>query len=199
MFGSDHEDAGGKIFQDLMTMLFLAFVFGLAIILPHINPLAQKAKEDATKPPGVVSVEAIWPSDSLADVDLWVQGPGDIPVGYSNKSGGLFSLLRDDLGKMMDISNLNMENAYTRGFLPGEYVVNLHLYRNIGSVPNIPVQVIVSSRKGDGPMNQILESKVTLPKEGKEITVFRFRLDANGALVPGSVNDLFKPLRNGSK
>jgi len=40
------------------------------------------------------------PSDAaLAHVDLWVQAPGDVPVGYSNKSGGVLNLLRDDLGK----------------------------------------------------------------------------------------------------
>jgi xanthosine utilization system XapX-like protein len=28
-----------------------------------------------------------------------VQAPGDVPVGYSNKSGGVFNLLRDDLAR----------------------------------------------------------------------------------------------------
>jgi hypothetical protein len=48
------------------------------------------------------------PSDAaLAHFDLGVQAPGDVPVGYSNKSGGVFNLLRDDLGKVMDMTDGN--------------------------------------------------------------------------------------------
>jgi hypothetical protein len=54
-----------------------------------------------------------------ADVDLWVEAPGDRPVGYSNKSGQIFSLLRDDLGKSQDITDFNYEIAYSRGMPAG--------------------------------------------------------------------------------
>ena len=48
------------------------------------------------------------PSDAaLAHFDLWVQAPGDLPIGYSNKSGGVFNLLRDDLGKAKDMTDGN--------------------------------------------------------------------------------------------
>jgi hypothetical protein len=48
------------------------------------------------------------PSDAaLAHFDLWIQAPGDVPVGYSNKSGGVFNLLRDDLGKAKDMTDGN--------------------------------------------------------------------------------------------
>ena len=75
-------------------------------------------------------VEANWPPELDSDVDLWVQAPGDVPVGYSNKGGAVFNLLRDDLGQQLDLSGLNYETAYSRGIVPGEYTVNLHLYRN---------------------------------------------------------------------
>jgi hypothetical protein len=42
-------------------------------------------------------------------------------------------------------------------------------------------------------------SKVELDREGQERTVFRFRLDENGGLVPGSVNSLQRQLRSGVK
>jgi hypothetical protein len=48
------------------------------------------------------------PSDAaLAHFDLWVQAPGDLPIGYSNKSGGVFNILRDDLGKAKDMTDGN--------------------------------------------------------------------------------------------
>ena len=44
---------------------------------------------------------------------------------------------------------------------------------------------------------QLLASKVALTHEGEETTVYRFRLTADGQLVPGSVDNLFKELRTG--
>src|SRR6266576_7335291 len=55
---------------------------------------------------------------------------GDVPVGYSSKSGVIFNLVRDDLGKGSDPNSMNYEIAYGRGHWPGEYVVNAMLYRS---------------------------------------------------------------------
>ena len=66
-----------------------------------------------------VVIEITWPGDMDADVDLWVKAPDDIPVGYSNKGGAIFNLLRDDLGKTLDLSSINHESAYSRGVAAG--------------------------------------------------------------------------------
>ena len=78
-------------------------------------------------------IEARWPDGVDADVDLWVQAPGDVPVGYSNKGGAIFNLLRDDLGQRADATGMNYEVSYARGMPAGEYTANLHLYRNAGA------------------------------------------------------------------
>ena len=57
-------------------------------------------------------IEARWPDAVDADVDLWVQAPGDVPVGYSNKGGAIFNLLRDDLGTRADATGINYEISY---------------------------------------------------------------------------------------
>ena len=121
-------------------------------------------------------------------------------MGYSNKSGKIFNLLRDDLGKAHDITDYNYEVAYTRGTPGGEYVVNLHMYR--GREVSYPIAVkIVASVKDDltGSAKQLVTTTVRLRKEGQELTALRFRLDSKGGLVAGSVNSLFKPLRVASK
>src|SRR5688572_5701866 len=79
-----------------------------------------------------------------ADVDLWVQAPGDVPVGYSNKSGRIFNLLRDDLGRAQDITDYNYEVAYTRRMPGGEYVVNLHMYRGRSVSYPVGVKIVAS-------------------------------------------------------
>jgi hypothetical protein len=87
-----------------------------------------------------------------------------------------------------------------RGIVPGEYTVNVHLYRDRAAVADVPVTVVVSTKVGiDTPVRQILMSKVDLQREGQERTVFRFRLTEAGTVVPGSVDSLQRPLRSGTK
>jgi hypothetical protein len=163
--------------------------------LPHLNPPGE-ALDETTQPPGNVIVEVRWPDEIDADVDLWVEAPGDVPVGYSNKGGAIFNLLRDDLGKRADATGLNYEVSYSRGIPAGEYTVNLHLYRNASNVFPIPVTVVASvKRSPKESARQLLASKVELVREGEEVTVYRFRLSEDGSLVPGSVHSLQRNLR----
>jgi hypothetical protein len=188
-------DDSDTVFRDVITLALAGFMFMTVLLLPHINPQAKKAEGDAD-PPGNVIVEAHWDPGLRTDVDLWVQAPGDVPVGYSNKSGLIFNLLRDDLGMYGDPTETNMENVYSRGIPPGEYAVNLHLYRN--SAQKYPVEVRVVVRvKANAQANSraVVSTKVQLEREGQEITAFRFKLAEGGELVPGSVHALYKPLR----
>src|SRR4051794_34646124 len=130
-FDNFEQDDAGVVFRELITLALCGFIVCVVLMLPHINAAKAARTAEGARAPGNVVIEASWPPDLDTDVDLWVQGPGDVPVGYSNKGGGLFNLLRDDLGHVMDVSGMNYETSYSRGVLPGEYVVNLHLYRNV--------------------------------------------------------------------
>lgn len=184
------------VWLDTALLMLGGFVLMATLMMTLMNPPATSSEAEGAPAPGNVIVEAQWADQVDADVDLWVQAPGDRPVGYSNKSGQIFNLLRDDLGKSHDITDYNYEVAYTRGTPGGEYVVNLHMYR--GRQVSYPVAVkIVASLKDDrtGSVKQLVTTTVELRKEGQELTALRFRLDADGRLVAGSVNNLFKPLR----
>lgn len=192
----EDDDSGGTVFRDVTMLALSGFVAIVLLLLPHLNPPA-KANNDEMAPPGNVIVEIRWPDDLDTDVDLWVQAPGDVPVGYSNKGGRIFNLLRDDLGKQADATDLNYEVSYSRGIPAGEYTVNLHLYRDLGHRLPIPVKVVASVKRGpEQSSRQILATTVELDHEGEEITAFRFTLDAQGDLVPGSVHSLYRPLRS---
>jgi hypothetical protein len=168
----------------------------VVLLLPYINPPGAKTNEDI-EPPGNVIVEIRWPDEVDADVDLWVQAPGDVTVGYSNKGGAVFNLLRDDLGLRGDATGLNYETSYSRGILPGEYVVNLHLFRNPSNTYPVPVTVVTSVKRDDSePTRQLLASKVLLVGEGEEVTAYRLQLTEAGELVRGSVHSLQKELRS---
>lgn len=184
------------VFRDVIFLALAGFVAVVLLLLPHLHP--PKEAEAAMRSPGNVIVEIRWPDEIDADVDLWVQAPGDTPVGYSNKGGTYFNLLRDDLGKRGDSTDLNYEISYSRGIPAGEYVVNVHLYRNTGGYASIPVTISVSVKaKAHESARQLLATNVLLESEGEERTAFRFSLDDKGQLRHDSVHDLPKPLRSG--
>lgn len=192
--GLGEVDDDGVVWRDVMMLALAGFVAMVMLLLPHIQPPGEKAT-DETQPPGNVIVEIRWPDEIDSDVDLWVEAPGDRPVGYSNKGGLIFNLLRDDLGNKADATGLNYEVSYARGIVAGEYTVNVHLYRNTARVLPIPVTVVASVKRTPGESaKQILAAMIDLTREGEELTVFRFRLSDDGDLVPGSVHDLKRPL-----
>lgn len=190
-FAAEAEDDSDVVFRDVITLALLGFIALVIIMLPHINPPEKKRTEQETVAPGNVMIEARWGDDIDADVDLWVKGPQDRPVGYSNLAGDVFNLLRDDIGFRNDASQLNYENAYSRGIVAGEYSVNLHMYYNRADSWPVPVTVLVSTVKPTGTTRstrQILVSDVELRQMGEELTVFSFHLDEEGELVEGSVS-----------
>lgn len=195
----DSIDDGGAdtVFRDVIMLALAGFVAVVLLLLPHLHPPLE-AKE--VPPPGNVVVEIHWPAEIDADVDLWVQAPGDRPVGYSNKGGRIFNLLRDDLGRFLDITNVNYEVAYSRGVIPGEYIANIHLYRNSSTVSPVPVTIVASVKKTETDrLRRIVTTRLELTHPGEENTAFRFEMDKDGRLVGGSINSLFKPLRSGTK
>jgi hypothetical protein len=194
-FDPVEDEASGTVFRDVVMLALVGFIAIVVMLLPHLHPPGAKTADDIT-PPGNVIVEIRWPDEIDADVDLWVQAPGDLPVGYSNKGGAIFNLLRDDLGNRVDVTGLNYETSYSRGIQRGEYTVNLHLYRNPSGVYPIPVTVVTSvKRNGKETARQLLASEVLLVSEGEEVTVYRFDLSEHGDLVAGTVHSLHKPLR----
>ncbi|MEE8499350.1 MAG: hypothetical protein V3S27_02160 [Kiloniellales bacterium] len=194
----DGDDGGSTVFRDVIFLALAGFVAMVLLLLPHLNPPATA--DEGTPAPGNVIVEISWPEKVDADVDLWVEAPGGVPVGYSNKGGLFFNLLRDDLGGQADVTAINYEVSYSRGVPSGEYTVNVHLYRNMSAPLPLPVSVSVSVKASPSQAaKRILTTRLNLEHQGQELTAFRFSLNEEGRLVPGSVHDLPKPLRTTKK
>jgi len=193
-----NDEGSDTVFRDVIFLALAGFVAMVLLLLPHLNPPATA--NEGTPAPGNVIVELNWPKDMDTDVDLWVEAPGDVPVGYSNKGGLIFNLLRDDLGGQSDVTDINYEVSYSRGVPAGEYTVNVHLYRDMSG--RLPVEVTLAVSVKSKPQvaaKRILTTKLELQHQGQEATAFRFSLDEEGNLVPGSVHDLPKPLRSKRK
>ena len=175
-------------------MLKLDVLFGfmgilllfILILIAQINP----PTDPQITPPGNMVVSAAWPEGN-DDVDLWLAYANQSPVGYSHKSGNVWSLLRDDLGNAGDNTPLNYESAFTRGLPDGEYTVNVKCFRCVGVVP-----VFVEIRLAQGAL--IWTGQVDLIRNKQERTVLRFRM-VDGAVVRDSVNKVFKPIAGGNE
>lgn len=183
----------GTVFRDVIMLALLGFVTIVVILLPHLNP-PTKAQDIAS--PGNIIVQATWPANANDDVDLWVKAPGDRAVGYSNKGGKTFNLLRDDIGLAGSSDDSNFEVAFSRGAPAGEYIVNLHLYSLRSGTRPLKVTVEVQFRGSGNALVTIAKKQVNLVRLGQEVTALRFSLDAKGRLVRGSVHDIPYPLRS---
>jgi hypothetical protein len=189
------DDTSGTVFRDVIMLALIGFVAMVIMLLPHIKTTTEEAQDH--KAPGNVIVEMHWPTDQPYDVDLWVQAPGQQPVGFWNQGGRVFNLLRDDLGGEGDATKENYEISYSRGISAGEYVVNVHMYGHLPFGVTIPVTIVVSVRQKFDSTRQILKTVVQLYKRNQEETAYSFRLTKEGDLIDGSVSTLRHPLITG--
>ena len=181
-------------FLDLLfnTLLCFAALFVLSFIL--INP---SKKENNIKAKADFMITVTWNKDLDDDVDTYVEDPVGNLVAFMRREEGLMHLDRDDLGHRNDTINTpngpieykdNREIVTLRGFIPGEYVVNVHMYmkREIA-----PTEVTIVLEKLN-PYMIIMAKNVILTTSGQEDTAFRFVVDSEGSVT--KVNELKKTL-----
>lgn len=171
------------LIQDTLLAMLLSIVAIVMLVLPSVNPASS---QDPMSQPGNLVVSATW-APGAADVDLWLLSPQDKAVGYSNKSGRVWSLLRDDLGLAQDETPLNYESAFSRGLPDGEYVVNVRCFSCLSPTP-----VEVEVRLANGSL--VWRGVVPLNSNKQERTALRWKM-AGGAVVPGSESHVFKNIR----
>lgn len=174
---------------------YIAFIdlFALMLCVMFLLPMKPDVAAADDSRIGEFWVEAQWPDGLLTDVDLWVQSPGDQPVGYSRVRGSFLSLFRDDLGT--ESTNARYETISGRGVIPdGEYIVNAHLYSDAAASAPVTVSIAVYYRTPILAKITIWKGDIVLPVKGAEITAVRFKMQ-NGALLPGSIHFSQKYLR----
>jgi hypothetical protein len=188
----DHVGVG---FTDLLFNALLGFVVMFILAFLLINPIARSGAVD---PKAEFQITLAWPDGREEDVDLYVQDPAGDLVWFRGRDAGLMHLDRDDLGQRNDIieiggrpvvNPLNQEIVSIRGIVPGEYVVNLHLYRTAGA---LPVPATVKIEKLNPRVELVFFGPFTLTAQGEEQTAARFSIGADGRVR--DVNRLPKQL-----
>lgn len=181
-------------YRDLLTAMLVVFIAMAALALLAVVP----KQNDNVAIQGNLIVTMHWDPRSDSDIDLWVQSPGDEPVGFQRKSGLNCNLLRDDLGRLHDPSSDNEEMTVCRNAPPGAYAVNVMAYDVYDG--RFPVQVSVESFFSGGNGSQRLFQRATnLTYQGQQQTVARFQLMKGGTLQPDSLNDIPIVLYRGTR
>jgi hypothetical protein len=182
-------------FLDLLFNSLIGFVglFFLAYVL--VNPKSEEEKKIDSKAEFIIIIS--WDKDFDDDVDSYVQDPAGHLVSFKRREDGLMHLDRDDLGHRNDVIETqfgeikfeeNREIVTIRGIIPGEYVVNAHMYKK---VTNEPVTVKIQLDKIN-PYSVVVQKEVNLNAAGAEKTAFRFTIDKDGSVT--NINSLPKSL-----
>ena len=161
-----------------------------------IQPILKKA-EVHTQAEYIITVT--WPVNNKDDIDTWLEDPLGNVLFFRNKEVGLSHLDRDDLGYANDVIYLadgssvtypyNQEITTIRGFIGGEWTLNLHMYSKNEENPTT-ARVVVD--KLNPKLKTIIAKDITLGERGEEITVARFEMGSSGDIL--SVNDMYKGL-----
>ena len=166
---------------DTLFGFMAVLIYFILVLIAQVNP---PATPDIAQPGNIV-VSIAW-AQGPDDVDLWLSSPLDNAVGYSNKSGKVWSLLRDDLGVTGDETPLNYESAFSRGIPDGEYAVNVRCFQ-CGE----PQAVNVEVRMATGAL--VWRGVVPLTGSKDERTAVRWSM-RGGSVVRGSESFVFKEM-----
>lgn len=176
----------GLGFTDLLFNALLGFVVMFVLAYLMINPIARTGAVD---PKAEFLITLTWPDGRKDDVDLYVEDAAGNLVWFRAREAGLMHLDRDDLGLRNDlievggqqvVNPLNQEVVSIRGIVPGEYVVNLHLYRAEG---DLPLSTQVKVEKLNPRLEVIFYGDVVLRRQGDERTAVRFSVRPDGGFA----------------
>lgn len=175
----DGQDPFTDILFNTLLGVFLLFATSFTLMRPDMTG----GKVD---PKAEYLITASWPKAHLDDVDLLVESPNGRLVWFHNREADWMHLDRDDRGQLGDalviggrrlVNPLNQETVTLRGFVRGEYVVNLLHYK---SYLDEPVPVTLKVEKLNPAVQLVYAGELELSGAGDEKTALRFVLDAAG-------------------
>jgi hypothetical protein len=174
-------------FLDLLFNALIGFVMLFFLAFMLIQPKA-KTGDIVTKAEFVITVT--WEDNSEDDVDTWLQDPLGNILYFGQRDIGMAHLDRDDLGALHDVVMLqdgrtveypyNQELTTIRGFIEGEWTLNLHMYNKRD--PN-PTEVMVRIDKLNPTVQTLFLETFVMERRWEEITVARFTMTEQGETI----------------
>ena len=170
-------------FLDLLFNFLLATTVLLVIAVCFI--ITEKNEADIkTKAEFVITMT--WNEDYNNDVDIWVQDPLENLLWFRKKEVGLMHLDRDDVGNRDDITisgeviKINQEIVTIRGNTEGEWIINVHLYKQrIKQPTNVKVTLIKLNPKAI----LIFCKELQLIEFWQQVTLARLIMSESGEIL----------------
>lgn len=165
----------GIAMTDLATNLLGVFIclFMLSFLMMS-KKIEEKNNKVESKAEFMITVT--WDKNSSNDVDTYIEDPLGNLVFYRAKEKGLMHLDRDDYGITNDTIMMgdgktvtvheNREIVSLRGIIPGEYIVNVHMYSERDKAEK--TQVTVKLEKINPAFKTIAMKEVELRTTGDE-------------------------------
>ena len=174
-----------KSMLDLLFNTLVGFVFLFVMAFMLINPITEK-HNIRTNAEFIINLS--WDKNNKNDIDIWLEDPVGNLLWFKAKDVGLMHLDRDDLGWDSDKIVLadgsvisyeyNQEIVTIRGFIPGEWTMNVHFYMEKDKEEN--PEVLIQFSKLNPSVKLLLSKKITFEEEWQEITVTRFTMNRQG-------------------
>jgi hypothetical protein len=177
----------GTSFLDLLFNILLLFFAMFILSYTQIRLDTSKAE---TEQKAEFVITLTWDSNSTDDIDLWIKDPLGEVIFFRQKKKGMTHLDRDDRGDVEDTIVLpsgqkvrcafNQEIVTIRGIIPGEWIINLHMYsKRTSESTNVEVKMV----KLNPSFSEIFTKKLTMTNHGQEVTISRFTLDISGNVL----------------
>ena len=185
-------------FTDMAMCLLLLFICLFALTFIFMSKKVEKNKKVDAKAEFILTME--WADGSDDDIDMYLEDPAGNLAFFRSREVGLMHLDRDDLGSKNDRIRLadgtmyeveeNRETLTIRGIIPGEYVLNAHMYlrKDEGDKTMIKVKMV----KVNPTVKVVMIKEIEIGKSGDEVTAFRFVLSKDGEIT--DINFLPKEL-----
>ena len=186
-----------KSYKNNTIFIDMLFILLLGLILMVNAPAEEKKANVEHKAEYIITVS--WPVKYQDDIDTWLEDPIGNVIWYRDKDKGLAHLDRDDLGSVNDTIQMpegrfvtlpyNEEKTSIRGFIAGEWVLNIHYYskrsfKDETAHEGVPVDVKIEKLN---PINKIVFFETIILREHwDEKTATRFTMLENGDILKWS-------------
>ena len=165
-------------FLDILFINLVGFVFLLTISLLLVQP---QNKKDGVRPKAEFLITVSWENNDQNDIDTWLRDPAGNICFFKDKDTGLMNLDRDDLGSSNDTIQMpdgtvidfpyNEETMTIRGIIPGEWILNVHFFKEKNNPKGKPTKVTIRINKMNPTTQTVFQKTVILEKPWQEITV----------------------------
>ena len=177
-------------FIDILFNTLLCFVVFFTLTLIHMKKEDADSATQGIEFEAYVMIVATWPGEYGDDIDLYIKDPQGGLVFFRQKNNKIMHLDRDDMGTVGEFSNEqdrfynNREVVTIRQSVPGEFIVNAHVYRKSSYGP-VPVTIKIMKIR---PFKTVHDGVIVLDYSGQEKTACRFTVKEDGSIT--NINQL---------